>query len=172
MNPCFVFASFCSVVRSYSSGGFSTFSFFSTLVTVAHIFAFTLLYDAAASSLSCHFFTEENFTTVSVPAGVTEKCSWCTGSGVKRLFSQYLLQTIPSVGVCTRPTEYVPRPAATVSACVPLMPTSQSASLRAFAARYRSSYSCPSFSSFNPLRMAVSVSELIHRRRNGSVQPV
>lgn len=43
--------------------------------------------------------------------------------------------TIASVGVCTRPTEYVPCPAAMESACVPLMPTSQSDSLRALAAR-------------------------------------
>ena len=46
-------------------------------------------------------------------------------------------QTIANVGVCTRPREYVPFPAAMVRAWVALMPTSQSASLRALADRKR-----------------------------------
>lgn len=54
--------------------------------------------------------------------------------GLETLVLPKRWQTIVSVGVCTRPTEYVPRPAATDNACVPLMPTSQSASLRALAA--------------------------------------
>ena len=40
-----------------------------------------------------------------------------------------------NVGVCTRPSENTPRPAARLSACEPLMPMSQSASLRALAER-------------------------------------
>ena len=77
---------------------------------------------------------EENLTTVSASAPDVAKCVCHTGSGMNRLFSQYRSQTIASVGVCTRPSEYVPRPAAIVMACVALMPTSQSASLRALAA--------------------------------------
>ena len=98
------------------------------------MFAFTLLYNVAASSLSFHFSTDANFTTSFTLTDGVVKWSWCAGSGWKCLFSQKRWQTIASVGVCTRPTEYVPRPAATDNACVPLMPTSQSASLRALAA--------------------------------------
>ena len=56
------------------------------------------------------------------------------GTGVKFLFSKKRLHIIANVGVWTRPSENTPRPAAILNAWLALMPTSQSASLRAFAA--------------------------------------
>ena len=76
-----------------------------------------------------------------------------------------------SVGVCTRPMELLGEPEAMASARLAFMPTSQSALARQSAAAYRLSYSEPSFSSSSPFRMASSVSEEIHSRLNGFVQP-
>ena len=76
-----------------------------------------------------------------------------------------------SVGVCTRPIELLDEPETMARARLAFMPTSQSAFARLSAAAYRLSYSVPSFSSSSPFRMASSVSEEIHRRLNGFVQP-
>ena len=75
-----------------------------------------------------------------------------------------------SVGVCTRPIELLDEPETMARARLAFMPTSQSALARLSAAAYRLSYSEPSFSSSRPFRMASSVSEEIHRRRNGFLQ--
>ena len=76
-----------------------------------------------------------------------------------------------SVGVCTRPIELLDEPETMARARLAFMPTSQSAFARLSAAAYRLLYSEPSFSSSSPFRMASSVSEEIHRRLNGFVQP-
>ena len=71
-----------------------------------------------------------------------------------------------SVGVCTRPQDswalYLH-----VSALVPFIPTSQSASALATAALYRLSYSCPFFRFVKPSLIALSVTEEIHSLRIG-----
>jgi DNA topoisomerase IA len=56
------------------------------------------------------------------------------GTETKSLFSRKRLHIIASVGVCTRPSEKTPRPAAMLNARLELSPTSQSASDLALAA--------------------------------------
>src|SRR5690625_4093318 len=73
---------------------------------------------------------------------------------------------MPSVGVCTRPLDscalyFV------VSARVALSPTYQSASARATADKYKFSYRLPGFKFLNPSRIALSVTEEIHKRLSG-----
>ena len=77
---------------------------------------------------------------------------------------------IARVGVWTRPQDswalYLQ-----VSALVALIPTSQSASARHMAASYRLSYSLPSFKWAKPSRIALSVTDEIHKRFMGLLLP-
>ena len=87
-------------------------------------------------------------------------------SGLNSRISCSLLAIMARAGVCTRPQEswalYLQ-----VSALVPFIPTSQSASALATAALYRLSYSCPFFRFPNPSLIALSVTEEIHSLRIG-----
>ena len=74
------------------------------------------------------------------------------------------------VGVCTRPQESCAL-CLTVSARVAFKPTSQSASALATAASYSFWYSRASLSWAKPWRMALSVTEEIHRRFMGFFTP-
>src|SRR5690606_16707942 len=92
--------------------------------------------------------------------------------GLKFLFSIYREQIIAKVGACTLPNDNKPLlPAAKVSACVALIPISQSDSERERADIYRLSYSAPSFSFAKPSLIALSVWEEIHNRLKGTLAP-
>ncbi|KAF5030736.1 hypothetical protein DSECCO2_635090 [anaerobic digester metagenome] len=126
-------ASFCNPVRSNSKGGCSVTVLFATAVTVAIPARWTDFNVSSASSLSSHLILE--ILLKSTKSLRCSNCIWKYFLTVKSLFSIYRLQIRASVGVCTRPSEYTPRPAAILNACEALIPTSQSALLRPCPAR-------------------------------------
>src|SRR5690606_20719154 len=120
---------------------------------------------SSASFLSSHLVFERLLKSVN-----SLRCSnriWKYFLTAKSLFSKYRLQIRASVGVCTLPREYTPRPAEILNACEALIPTSQSALLRPCPALYSPSKSLPAFKLSKPCLIAFSVSELIHRRSKG-----
>ena len=126
-------ASFCKVVRSYKSGGSWLVSFLSTDFTVSCPVAFTLCNAAMASGCCSHLAHDWAEKLTPLLAVVAFSCQNLVGT--KSLFSKKRLHIITSVGVCTRPSENTPCPAATLNAWVAFIPINQSASLRACAER-------------------------------------
>ena len=98
-------------------------------------------------------------------------CNCQYGVETKLRFSLKRAHIMARVGVCTRPMELFTEPEAAANARLAFMPTSQSAFALLSAAAYRLSYPVPSLRPAIPSRMASSVSEEIHNRLNGLVQP-
>lgn len=161
--------SFWRAVKSYRSGAcWNIFPRF-TLVIVTTDPGVILLYAASAIFLSLNSFVWMNcrcplslFSTI---------CNCQYGVETKLRFSLKRAHIMARVGVCTRPMELFTEPEAAANARLAFMPTSQSAFALLSAAAYRLSYPVPSLRLAIPSRMASSVSEEIHNRLNGLVQP-
>ena len=124
---------------------------------------------AAAAFASASLLNLDSDRTVTFVMSLWTMARTCQkGVGTKFLFASYRLHIMQSTGVWTRPRESL-RPAASLRAREALNPTSQSASLLAWAAADRFSNSRPGLMSCIPFRMASSVREDIQRRSKGLV---